>query len=596
MSSISVQLCAGHPPDRGAVERALRSAPHRGTLHAIAVLGRCAIGIARREDGLDDSGLAIEDDLVVGFCGTLDNLEEVAARHSDAEPLPSPSPTAQAVLRAWREFGEATPTLLRGAYSIAVTDGSQLWYFRDHLGVGTLYRRQHADCHWVASEPKQIVAGVGLRREPDLDVLETMFYGAEDDTTGTAISGVDRVPKSVLTTADGITAHSRRYWEPGLLLETGRFRQTELREQFDALMTRAIARVLRGDEVLALSGGIDSPTLAAFAADLYRERFGRPLIAFSQVFPSYPSCDETPYIEELVRFLGLEPYTYEPQPVERSLRHLPELVELFDGPWSGAWEPGMDAERYRRLHELGQTTLLTGEWAEFVMDFNRHLLIHLVWNGRYRAAGRQLRAQRRRGTPMASIARQLAGAVLPGSVLGMYRKWRPRFPATDWIENRRIWRAVQSESVSPWERWRRQQLAAFRGPGITLEAYQTHQEAAGVRVRNPWGDIDLWEFFLSIPAEQKFPSAQGKYLVRTLMRGRLPDVILDRRDKTVLDEFVIAGFDYPSLRRWLQQPEYRMPGVDYTALRRHLEAEDLTTFGYLWAKDLAGIHAFLAGW
>jgi asparagine synthase (glutamine-hydrolysing) len=554
------------------------------------------MGIAQRVDRLDDSGLAIEDDLVVGFCGTLDNLEEVERRLSGTEGVHAASATAQTVLRAWREFGEATPTFLRGAYSVAVTDGRRLWYFRDHLGLGNLYRRQQGSCHWVASEPKQIVAGMGLRREPDFDVLEAMFYGAEDDATGTAIAGVDRVPKSVLTQTDGLAAQSRRYWEPGRLLETGRFGPLELRERFDTLMTRAIARVLRGDEVLALSGGIDSPTIAAFAAEMYRQQFGRPLIAFSQVFPNYPSCDESPYIEELVRFLGMEPYTYEPEPAERSLQHLPELVDLFDGPWSGAWEPGLDAERYRRLHELGRSTLLTGEWAEFVMDFNRHLLIHLIWNGRYRAAGRQLRAHRRRGTPMASIARQLAGAVMPGRVLGMYRRWRPRFPATDWIEHRRILRAVQSESVSPWERWRRQQLAAFRGPGITLEAYQTYQEAAGVRVRNPWGDIDLWEFFLSIPAEQKFPTVQGKYLVRTLMRGRLPDVILDRRDKTVLDEFVVAGFDYPSLRRWLQQPEYRMAGVDYTALCRHLEAEDLTTFGYLWAKDLAGIHAFLAGW
>jgi asparagine synthetase B (glutamine-hydrolysing) len=596
MSSICVQLCAQQLPDRAAVARALGAAPHRGTSHVISILGRCAIGVARKEDGLDDSGLAVEDDLVVGFCGTLDNLDDAAAGLADTERPNSPWHPAVAILRMWRVHGEATPALLRGAYAVAVTDGRQLWYFRDHLGVGTLYRRQHGDCHWAASEAKQIVAGTGIRREPSLEVLEAMFYGAEDDATGTALAGVDRVPKSVLTKSDGGTAYSRRYWEPERLLETGEFRQAELREQFDSLMTRAIGRVLRGDEVLALSGGIDSPSVAAFAARMYREKFGRPLIAFSQVFPSYPSCDETPYIEELVRFLGMEPYTYEPDPAERGLGRLQELVELFDGPWSGAWEPGMDAERYRRLRDLGHNTLLTGEWAEFVMDFNRHLLIHLVLNGRFRAAGRQLRAQRAGGAPLASIGRQLAGAVLPGSVLGMYRRWRPRFPPTDWIEHRRIVRAVQSESVSPWQRWRRQQLAAFRGPGITLEAYQTYQEAAGVRVRNPWGDIDLWEFFLSIPAEQKFPNARSKYLVRTFMRGRLPDAILDRRDKTVLDEFVIAGFDYPSLRMWFDHPEYQMPGVDYTALRRHLEAEDLTTFGYLWAKDLAGIHAFLATW
>jgi len=115
-------------------------------------------------------------------------------------------------------------------------------------------------------------------------------------------------------------------------------------------------------------------------------------------------------------------------------------------------------------------------------------------------------------------------------------------------------------------------------------------------VRNPWGDVDLWEYFLSLPAEQKFPVPQSKHLVRQFMRGRLPDRVLDRRDKTVLDEFVKAGLDYRSLRQWLTKTDYRMPGVDYGVLRTHLDREDLSIFGYLWAKDLAGIHAFLSLW
>jgi hypothetical protein len=38
-----------------------------------------------------------------------------------------------------------------------------------------------------------------------------------------------------------------------------------------------------------------------------------------------------------------------------------------------------------------------------------------------------------------------------------------------------------------------------------------------------------------------------------------------------------------------------MPGVDYPALLRAIERRDLGIFDYLWAKDLAGVHAFLDG-
>lgn len=593
MSALVAALCTGHQPDAAAVRIALTAAPHRGSSLAVTELGSCAIGVALRNG---DGGVAREDDLVLAFAGVVDNIDEIRSDLAKREASARGAEPAQLLLHAWRQAGASLPRLLRGSYAVAVSDGHQLWYFRDHLGLGTLYSRQDGDCHWVASEAKQVVAGAGMTALPDLDVLETMFYGAEVDATGTAIAGVQRVPKARLVAVARNASTSTRYWEPERLLETASYAPAEIPERFDALMRRAVERVMHGDEVLALSGGIDSPTLAVFAGEIHARRFGRPLTAFSQLFPDYPSCDERQWIEVIVKHLGLELSTYAPHPRERSLVRLPELVQLFDGPWSGAWEPGMDEERYRRIRELGRTTMITGEFAEYVMDFRRHLLAHLVLHARFRAALGQVRDQYRRGSTRRSLVRQLVGAVLPGPVIAAYRRRNPRFPPTDWIEFSRIVRAVRSEVVSPRERWRRQQLAAFIGPGIAMEAFQTYQEVEGVRVRNPWGDIDLWEFFLRMPAEQKFPDARSKPLVRRLMRGRLPDAVLDRRDKTVLDEFVIAGFDYPSLRRWLIGQEYRMPGVDYEALRGHLERQDLTTFGYLWAKDLAGIHAFLSRW
>ena len=118
------------------------------------------------------------------------------------------------------------------------------------------------------------------------------------------------------------------------------------------------------------------------------------------------------------------------------------------------------------------------------------------------------------------------------------------------------------------ERWRRLQLSAFYGPGLSAEAEAICQAACGVRVRRPWTDVDLFEFFLGLPAEQKFPDTQGKSLVKRFLRGRVPDAILDRRDKTVFDEALLAQIDYATLRRLLVDPPYRLAGVDYEALGR----------------------------
>jgi Asparagine synthase len=117
-----------------------------------------------------------------------------------------------------------------------------------------------------------------------------------------------------------------------------------------------------------------------------------------------------------------------------------------------------------------------------------------------------------------------------------------------------------------------------------------------VRTRRPWADVDLWEFFLSLPVETKFPDNESKTLVRRLLRGRVPTAILKRRDKTVFDESIMAHVDYQTLRRWLVQPEYRLTGVRYDLLEERLDRQSLDLSEFMWAKDLASVHAFLSLW
>ena len=56
------------------------------------------------------------------------------------------------------------------------------------------------------------------------------------------------------------------------------------------------------------------------------------------------------------------------------------------------------------------------------------------------------------------------------------------------------------------------------------------------------------------------------------------------------------ALDYPALRHWLSNPSHRIDGVDYRALGQQLEREQMPLSHYLWAKDLAAVHAFLDLW
>jgi hypothetical protein len=595
VTAIAIALSRDARPDEPAVRRALMASEHRGSLLTTLVLGSCALGLARKDDG-DPGALLVEDGWALAIAGEVDNLAEVAAQlHRLGVTAPSDQASSQ-ILAAFRAAPNELPGLLRGSYAAAVTDGERLYCFRDHLGHGLLFYRDESDCFWAASEAKQVLAGSRLESEPDLEVLEAIFYGEETDRTGSAYKGIQRLPKATILEASPASCRLTRYWAPERILETSTVPITELPSQFEALMGQAVERVLRGREMLALSGGIDSPAVAAFAAPAHLERFGLPLPALSMVFPDYPSCDERPYIEEVAEYLEMPLHTYEPDPSGQRLDGLRDWVELVDGPWSGAWAPAMDTERYQLTRTMGYEVLITGDLAELVMDFRKHLVPHLLLRGRWSALSHQLSVQRGAGRKNSALARQLATAFVPGYVFRWYRRYRPRLRTPAWIDARRVRKGAASDLVSPRERWNRQQLAGFVGPGIAMEAHQIFQEASGVRVRRPWGDVELWEFFLGLPAQIKFADAGSKALVRGFIKGRVPDSIVDRTDKTVLDAFVQANFDYKGLQYWLRQSDYRMPGVNYAALELQIDRRDLGILGYLWARDLACIHAYASLW
>lgn len=144
--------------------------------------------------------------------------------------------------------------------------------------------------------------------------------------------------------------------------------------------------------------------------------------------------------------------------------------------------------------------------------------------------------------------------------------------------------------------WRESQVRAFYGPGIGVESDEILQQVWRISCRRPWIDVDLWEFFLSLRAEDKFPGSRYKALVKALLRGRVPDEILDRKTFTVYDASILDSINYPVLRSWLVQPQWRMPGVDYPMIADLLEREALTLHDYIWVSDLLGAHAVVAAY
>jgi asparagine synthetase B (glutamine-hydrolysing) len=591
MGSISVALSHSGVPDEAVVEEMIRAAPHRGGRIKMIQHGSASLAVAASEDR-DDAHLGVDGDVAVVLAGTVDNIRDVAREAERAGQAPQSLEPADILMAAYRAFGIDLPARLRGVFGGVVSDRARIMAFRDHLGFAPVFFGRDARGVRVASEAKQVVAGAGVGEEPDLDVCEEIYFQTYDEHTPSALRGVERLPRGSVLLADGSGARLRRYWDPTDRFESGHYGPEEIKERFDHLMGQAVARTLTGQDAVSLSGGIDSPAVAAYGASRHLEMAGRPLGGVSAAYPDFPAVDESEYTRLVADDLGMPLHLY--QQHARPLDRLDEWTRLTDGPVPWVALPQYE-EHYRLVRSLGYRSVLSGEFAEFVFDISTYLIPYLVWHGRWGAVARLLGDRRARGGSWASVLRSLANPFVPTRVTA-YRWARSRTNVPMWLDRRRVNEPAVKSIVPIGERWAKVQLSPFFGVSPTMEADDVCQQLCGLVCRRPWADVDLWEFFLSLPAEVKFPDTRGKTLVRGLLRGRVPDPILDRRDKTYFDDSVRASIDYPTLRRWLTDPPHRLKGVRYDLLRERLDGGTLELSEFRWAKDLASVHAFLSRW
>jgi asparagine synthetase B (glutamine-hydrolysing) len=594
VGSITAVLSYTHAPASEVARRGLEVAPHRGSTIRTCSLSRFVVG-ASTSDAWEDATLSEGDGLVAAVQGRIDNLPELAAHLSRAGIDPGPAP-ADVVRALFLREGERTPERLRGAYAVVLSDGLRLWCFRDHLGFATLFYRAEREAIYVATEAKQAVAAAGIPWRPDPDVASLILHRDYDDDTPAAIQGVSRLPKMSILFAEPRSVRRRRYWRPEELLETARYSRGELQERFDELMAQAVRRTLTGEgDVVSLSGGLDSPAIVAYGAPEHLRLTGAPLAAITTSYPHLPAVDERSYVEDLSRVLGLKLHV-----VERSsgfLEGIQEWVKILDGPVPKI-ATGDAREAYTQARDLGYRTMITGEVAEYLTDQRSGLIPYLVARGRFGAAWHQIRGARAKGMARGRLARQAILSFIPLSAERSYRRLHPRDDPTipDWFDTPTLDQLdTYAPTVTPArDRWATYQLGGFIGPGLSMESDTIIQEFCGIRVRRPWADVDLWEFFLGLRAETKFPDSRRKALARDLLRDRVPDFILDRKGKVVFDDSIMERIDYVALRRWLVDPPVRVRGVDYGLLEKHLADEDLGLWDHIWAKDLASVHAFLA--
>ena len=441
------------------------------------------------------------------------------------------------ILRAYSLWGERCVEHLLGDFMFAVWDGprQRLFCARDHLGVKPFYYAQCGAAIVFSNTLDCVRWHPAVSRElNDSAIADFLLFGVNQDPASTAFRDIRRLAPAHSIMWSTHQTRCQRYWS--LPIDEPLFLKSadEYSERFTELLRTSIRDRLRTGQVgILMSGGIDSPTLAATALGVLREGSpGFAVHAFTSVYDRLIPDDERYYAGLVARHLDI-PIHYDVRDDETSLMHWGRIAVHTPEPVDN---PAAVAASHEFLERAAGTArvFLYGEGPDNALQYEWRPFVSHLFSGRRvsrlaRSVLHDLAVHRR--VPFWSLIKHSAAAQREQD------EWRERFP--EWLEDdfaarcecRQRWDSSRQPPVSPHPI----RPAAFVGFGRTLwqswfEDCDLAAAAAHIELRHPYLDLRLLRYMLAVPV---MPWCRNKLILRRSMRSSLPGQVLRRR-KTAL--------------------------------------------------------------
>jgi asparagine synthase (glutamine-hydrolysing) len=445
----------------------------------------------------------------------------------------------ETVVHLWEEEREGCLRHLRGMFALAIwEEGSQtLLLARDRVGKKPLYYHLLGDSGIVfGSEIKAILQHPEVPREPDLTAIDNFLTLQYVPSPLTAFQEVRRLPPAHWLTWQPGRLNVQRYWEPDFTSEL-QLTEGEIRQEMMRLLEEAVRIRLESEVPLGafLSGGIDSSAVVALAA----RSMSSPLKTFSIGFRQ-ARFDESRYARMVADRFATDHHELI---VEEDVAEvIDDIVWHYDQPFGDSSAiPSFHVARITRPHV---TVVLNGDGGdESFAGYDRYRL------ARYSSLFFNVPSLARRGLlSMAAPAGRLLGRgqrviqFRPADSLEAYfatlvhlqPNRKPGLYTDEMLEA-----VARDDQAAPLRflksKHHRSLLDAmletdFRNylPDDLLVKMDVATMAHSLEARSPFLDQELCQFMAAVPANLKLRGGTSKHLLKSALRGLLPDEILDR--------------------------------------------------------------------
>ncbi|NDV27478.1 asparagine synthase (glutamine-hydrolyzing) [Desulfovibrio sp. JC010] len=492
-------------------------------------------------------------DIQLVFNGEIYNYKSVRAELERAGHRFRTNTDSEVIVHGYEQWGDALLSHLDGMFAFAVWDGSnqRLFLARDRFGKKPLYWFRTSRGIAFSSEIKGLLKHPECPREIDRNSVCRYLLHEYVPAPYTLLENVFKVMPAHYASFDRSGYSETRYWDIsfGSTIEYSKDREPEVARRVGELLQQATERRLISDVPLGLflSGGVDSTAILSMMSDLpHTDRIRTFSIGFEE-----SSFDESRFADMAANHFGSDHSSY--------ILSSSDLGAVLDEIWDFMDDPIADGSLVptyilSRFTSESVTVALSGEGGDelfagydpFVADIAADWYSRIPGFIRHgiQSVAKRLPVSRKNMSFDFRVKHFLKGMAYPEDV--RHQIWLGSFsPAQqqallsqetrDMLGDFDTTNELRCVLAQLGERDRVDRTTGFYCKfymaDCLLPKVDRASMATSLEVRSPFLDKDLAEYVNRLDSRYKLNGLKQKYILKRMLRGRVPTPILNRGKK-----------------------------------------------------------------
>ncbi|MEW6102887.1 MAG: asparagine synthase (glutamine-hydrolyzing) [bacterium] len=235
----------------------------------------------------------------------------------------------EAILASYEKYQSGFIERLDGMFSLALWDkeNERLILARDPMGKKPLYYSVQDQTLIFASELKSLILHPLIKREIDMKSLRKYLFYGYIPSPNSIFKGIKKILAGHFLVFSKNGIEIKQYWTPRFREKRKTISENEAISDLKSLLENAVKKRLISDVPLGifLSGGIDSSTITFFASKLV------PRIKTFSIGFTEKGYDELGYARNVAKFIESDHYD-EVLSIDKLLDIIPKIPEILDEP------------------------------------------------------------------------------------------------------------------------------------------------------------------------------------------------------------------------------------------------------------------------